>query len=686
MLKENTVLFTTLGWASSKKVSFKLPADVSKFRVSILAISKDGRYGIHTDFISSQKNFDVHINTPSYLYASETVDLEVSLYNNTAQSISVTNDFSYDSWTISPNSLNRQTITIPATELPKTVKFNPSEGDAVDILINPIIKHGLSFEKSKTYIVRSPDLPSTQVMPSSIELPSETLPGSVLLNFKYSPMGAPVILSGYEKLIREPFGCFEQTSSTTFPMVILMQYLNLQKDSGDNEKLDEMKFKITNNLTKGVAKLLKFETPEGGFEWFGESPGHVTLTAYGLWQFLEMNKIGNYVSLDVIDRTLNWLRGKYSTSKVEFPISQGLDSFGNPPQEISDIYIVFVMSMFDQYNIDYSSVINPILSKFESSSNTNDSYLLSFVGLLYENLGKKEEANSIAGKLIQNQIDSGEFSSVDTTITLFQGKSKSVEATAMAILFLLKNDLGNFMDKIEKGVDFLMDNMNFGYFFSTQATVVALKALVNYSEYMTAVQVGSKSFDVTIESVKKQYDVNISEDKDEEYPALVFEEFKDTSLTNLNVGIAPKFTMDPKSKFMFSLDYKYSTNSPISVSDSVLSVELSSNSLTNAESFSIKVSNKSDDKQGMVNVIFYKPSNLKINLNDLETLRKIGKIDYYELLNENSEIVFYWRGIGAKQNYQIDLTLAKEFEITNNFSAKVGAYLYYDKDGSMVFA
>lgn len=111
-----------------------------------------------------------------------------------------------------------------------------------------------------------------------------------------------MLLKGYKRLIREPCGCFEQTSSMTFPMVILMQYLNLQTNAENQDEIDQMKFDISQKLKRGVDRLLSFETPTGGFEWFGSSPGHPTLTAYGLWQFMELNKIGDYIDSNVIDR------------------------------------------------------------------------------------------------------------------------------------------------------------------------------------------------------------------------------------------------------------------------------------------------------------------------------------------------------------------------------------------------
>ena len=36
------------------------------------------------------------------------------------------------------------------------------------------------------------------------------------------------------------------------------------------------------NLKVGIEKLLKYQTSDRGFEWFGKDPGHPTLSAYGL--------------------------------------------------------------------------------------------------------------------------------------------------------------------------------------------------------------------------------------------------------------------------------------------------------------------------------------------------------------------------------------------------------------------
>ena len=39
-------------------------------------------------------------------------------------------------------------------------------------------------------------------------------------------------------------------------------------------KVKKLKDKILENLKKGIKLLLKYQTDDGGFEWFGKNPGH----------------------------------------------------------------------------------------------------------------------------------------------------------------------------------------------------------------------------------------------------------------------------------------------------------------------------------------------------------------------------------------------------------------------------
>ena len=90
-------------------------------------------------------------------------------------------------------------------------------------------------------------------------------------------------------MIHEPHGCFDQVSSTTFPMVFAINYLQMLGKSKENEKkIGEAK----KYLQKGYKKLIMYECSMGGFTMFGDNPGDEYLTAYGYFQFKEFMKVG----------------------------------------------------------------------------------------------------------------------------------------------------------------------------------------------------------------------------------------------------------------------------------------------------------------------------------------------------------------------------------------------------------
>ena len=75
-------------------------------------------------------------------------------------------------------------------------------------------------------------------------------------------------------------------SATTYPLVMALNLFESTTNlsSEEEEVLRDGKAK----LHDGYKKLLHYETSKGGYEWFGQNPGHEALTAYGIMQFFEM--------------------------------------------------------------------------------------------------------------------------------------------------------------------------------------------------------------------------------------------------------------------------------------------------------------------------------------------------------------------------------------------------------------
>ena len=134
-----------------------------------------------------------------------------------------------------------------------------------------------------------------------ITIPESLVEGSLNTRIVVYPTPLASMNEALARLIREPHGCFEQTSSSTYPLVMAQQYF-LSHEGVDPTLID----RSARMLEKGYNRLIGFECKSGGFEWFGKGPGHDALTAYGLMEFTDMAQV-RYVDTAMLERTRDWL-------------------------------------------------------------------------------------------------------------------------------------------------------------------------------------------------------------------------------------------------------------------------------------------------------------------------------------------------------------------------------------------
>ena len=149
------------------------------------------------------------------------------------------------------------------------------------------------------------------------------------------------LLEAIESLIGTPSGCFEQTSATSYPMVMGLKFLQNLPEQTD--ETNELKMRILSVLKPAYKKLTSFQTEEKGYHWFGESPANEALTAYGLMQFKEMQEVGDFVDSGMVEETKKFLMNRRTLSG-RFKLSdESLDSFGGAPEDVTAAYIVWAL-------------------------------------------------------------------------------------------------------------------------------------------------------------------------------------------------------------------------------------------------------------------------------------------------------------------------------------------------------
>ncbi|MFN7691235.1 MAG: alpha-2-macroglobulin family protein, partial [Bacteroidota bacterium] len=163
---------------------------------------------------------------------------------------------------------------------------------------------------------------------------TEMVKGSLVASATAYPSVVSDLMKGVESILREPGGCFEQTSMSSYPNILVKDYLQTigKKDS-------ELEAKANQLIERGYKKLIAFETKEKGYEWFGGAPGHEALTAYGLMQFNDMKKVYAGVDQAMIDRTANWLMASKDGKGGYKRNARALDNFGGADMQITNAYI-----------------------------------------------------------------------------------------------------------------------------------------------------------------------------------------------------------------------------------------------------------------------------------------------------------------------------------------------------------
>src|ERR1700716_2800325 len=96
----------------------------------------------------------------------------------------------------------------------------------------------------------------------------------------------------------------EQTSSSAYPTILVVDYMKKARVASPKTLL-----KAEQYLNVGYQKLLTFERPGGGFDWWGSGEPLIWLSAYGLQEVSDMARVWPD-DRGLIDRTQAFLMKK----------------------------------------------------------------------------------------------------------------------------------------------------------------------------------------------------------------------------------------------------------------------------------------------------------------------------------------------------------------------------------------
>ncbi len=284
-----------------------------------------------------------------------------------------------------------------------------------------------------------------------------------------------------EGMLRMPGGCFEQTSSSAYPNVLVVNYIKRTKQTSP-----AMLLKAETYLSAGYQRLLTFERPGGGFDWWGSGEPLIWLSAYGLQEFNDMSKVYP-VDRGVIERTQKWLMKQMAAdgtwSKIGATHGESIERMGDPKLLLTS-YVVGAL-------LD-SGLKTPELNKSiayirDHAKTQENAYILALAANALASWDSKDDSTfdalqKLLRKLQSKQVAHNEWQAVSFpagghSLSYARGDSMTVETTALAVLAMLKS--GQFPNDVNKALVYLTKSKNAsGTWGSTQATILALKALI----------------------------------------------------------------------------------------------------------------------------------------------------------------------------------------------------------------
>ena len=641
-------------------VSFFLSDAVTSFRITAEGTGA-GVLGHSESLITATRPFSMDVVLPVELSTNDQLQIPVVLSNTREQPTDVELEVELDkeltlgevanAWTLAAG--EKRTVFVP-------VRAELRRGSPTLRIIGST--EGLSDSVSREVRVTPRGFPVARSKAGTLDKREthrfdlgDVVAGSAQLAVTLYPSPLADMDGASSGIFRSPSGCFEQASSRNYPNVMMLQYM-----SATGRVDSELNRSAMAALKVGYGKLAGYESPSGGFDWWGRDPGHPALTAYGLLQFSDMARVYP-VDSAMMGRSTEWLLNQRDSSGFLNP--PGVDRFGRTPDSVRDAYITWALVSAGRTE----GLTSEIAKERERANRTTDAYELALATLTLLRAAPTD-GRAAATRLAAMQDAEGSWSGA-TTITRSGPRDARVETSGLAVLALIQ--AGGHNVGVAEGLKWLTAQRTaHGTFGSTQATILALKAIVaaaeSSSEQRPAGTVrllvnGEERGRVKMSAGHRQV-VELS-----------------TEEGLLDGEAVIELVQEGGAPLPYALDLRYRTATPQTHAQAPvgLSTELSTSQIQLGETVRLTstVLNQTDGGVASVLVQLGLPANAEVQQWQLEELVDRKQISAYE--TQPRTVVLYLEGLEKGQHKELVLDLTARIPGTAQAPASK-AQLYYD--------
>jgi uncharacterized protein YfaS (alpha-2-macroglobulin family) len=301
----------------------------------------------------------------------------------------------------------------------------------------------------------------------------------------------------------------EQTSSSAYPNILVADYVKKARVASP-----QILMKAEEYLNVGYQKLLTFERPGGGFDWWGNGPPLVWLSAYGLQEFNDMAKVYP-IDKGVIDRTQKWLMSQQdkdgSWSNIGATHGETITRMGDPKLLLTSYVAWSILESKGGASAASAPGSDGLKKSIEYIRQHIDdakenAYILALAANALASWDAKDDSTHEVLRRLENlKKDVPDWKAINfpvaggQSLSYARGDSVTIETTALAALAMMKS--GQFTNSVNKALTYIVKSKDpNGTWGSTQATILSLKALV--AGLSGSKQQGKASFQILVNGKK----------------------------------------------------------------------------------------------------------------------------------------------------------------------------------------
>jgi len=664
---------------------------ITTWRITSLASTTRGALGSSTAPIRVFQDFFVDLDLPLSLTEGDVVSVPVAVYNYLPKAQRVSLELRQDPWFALDNDNAVKQVEVKAGEVTsasfrvKASKIGEQQFQVTARLIGaPANQPGDAVARSVNVlpngeehaVVVNERLEGT--VTKDVVIPAGAIADASKIFVKLYPGALSQVVEGLDSILRMPGGCFEQTSSSTYPNILVMDYLKTSK-----KITPETQAKAEGFISLGYQRLVTFEVQGGGFSWFGQAPANKILTAYGLMEFSDMSRV-HEVDQRLIDRTQNWLASQQQQDGSFKPdtyfINEGATNRYNTDVTRITAYLGWALAA-----TGYKGEAVEKAKQFVASHVTGkeDVYTLAVIANFAADYGKDKAWTDAAINTLAARATEGPktafWKQEGETPTSARNDSADLETTALAAQALLKSGQKGGLAK--KALDYLTEKKDaFGNWQTTQATILSLKAfLLSFTKGTNADTAGTVEVSVDGKPVDR---VQITKDNNDLLHMVDLKAYTHEGGHRVSLSFSGKGSMQYQIIGRYYVPWGRRVDAgprePLTIDVSYDRTQLSQNETATAK---VRIQNNTPAKAKMIMVDLGIPPGFEPSGEDFATLvdesrnKSGGKLEKYTITAK--QVILYFDGLSARQRIEFSYKMRAKFPVrAQTFSSRV--YEYYN--------